>query len=45
MQKIEAEREEQEFLEAQAKQDIKATQAKKAAQRANISRIKRKHEL
>jgi len=32
-------------LEAQAKQEVKAAIAKRAAQKANIARIKRKHEL
>jgi len=44
-QRKDADKEEQEFLSAQAIQETKALAAKKAAQKAKISRIKRKHEL
>jgi hypothetical protein len=36
---------EQEFLAAQAVQETKAAAAKKAAAKANLARLKRKHEL
>jgi len=44
-QKLEAEKMEQEFLSAQAIQETKAAAAKKAAAKANLARLKRKHEL
>ena len=44
-QRKDADKEEQEFLSAQAIQETKALAAKKAAQKAKIARIKRKHEL
>ena len=44
-QRKDADREEQEFLSAQATQETKALGAKKAAQKAKIARLKRKHEL
>jgi len=42
---LEAEKMEQEFLAAQAVQETKAAAAKKAAAKANLARLKRKHEL
>lgn len=44
-QRKDADKEEQEFLSAQAVQETKALAAKKAAQKAKIARMKRKHEL
>jgi len=44
-QRKDADKEEQEFLSAQAIQETKALAAKKAAQKAKIARIKRKHEF
>lgn len=43
--KAQAEATEQDFLQAQAAQETKAAQAKKAAAEANLARLKRSHEL
>ena len=42
---MEAEQKEQEYLAAAAIQETKQAAARKAAARANLARIKRKHEL